>query len=77
VTSVGDPVRVSAWIVWEDGVEDLVVGQAVAWTARAVQVRFGVPPPSTRDVGVGGRRVSSMITTRVDVAVVASVGRGG
>ena len=44
VTSVGEPVRVSAWIVWEDGVEELLVGHAVAWTPRAVQVRFGVPP---------------------------------
>ena len=44
VTSVGEPVRVSAWIVWEDGVEELIVGHAVAWTPRAVQVRFGVPP---------------------------------
>ena len=44
VTSVGEPVRVSAWIVWEDGVEELIVGQAVAWTPRAVQVRFGIPP---------------------------------
>jgi hypothetical protein len=44
VTSVGEPVRVTAWIVWEDGVEELLVGHAVAWTPRAVQVRFGVPP---------------------------------
>ena len=44
MTAVGEPVRVSAWIVWEDGVEELVVGYAVAWTPRAVQVRFGVPP---------------------------------
>ena len=43
-TSVGEPVRVTAWIVWEDGVEELLVGHAVAWTPRAVQVRFGVPP---------------------------------
>ena len=40
MTSVGDPVRVSAWIVWEDGVEELIVGHAVAWTARA-PCRFG------------------------------------
>jgi len=43
-TSAGEPVRVTAWILWEDGVEELVVGHAVAWTPRAVQVRFGVPP---------------------------------
>ena len=35
------PPRVSAWILWEDGVEELVPGQAVAWTKRAVRVRFG------------------------------------
>jgi hypothetical protein len=38
------PPRVSAWILWEDGVEELVPGQAVAWTKRAVRVRFGAPP---------------------------------
>ena len=38
------PQRVSAWILWEDGVEELVQAQAVAWTKRAVRVRFGVPP---------------------------------
>jgi hypothetical protein len=36
--------RVSAWIVWEDGVEELVPAQAIAWTKRAVRVRFGSPP---------------------------------
>ena len=44
VTAAAEPVRVSAWVVWEDGVEELVVGHAVAWTPRAVQIRFGVPP---------------------------------
>jgi hypothetical protein len=44
VSFAGDPVRVTAWIVSEDGVEELVVGHAVAWTPRAVHVRFGVPP---------------------------------
>ena len=43
-STASEPVRVSAWIVWEDGVEELVVAQAVAWTPRAVQIRFGVPP---------------------------------
>jgi len=38
------PRPVSAWIVWEDGVEELVPAHAVAWTKRAVRVRFGVPP---------------------------------
>lgn len=44
LTTAGEPVRVSAWIVWEDGVEELVVGHAVAWTPKAVLIRFGVPP---------------------------------
>ena len=37
-------ITVAAWVVWEDGVEELVEGQAVAWTTRAVRVRWGVPP---------------------------------
>ena len=44
VNTAPEPVRVSAWVVWEDGVEELVVGHAIAWTPRAVQIRFGVPP---------------------------------
>ncbi|MEO7233821.1 MAG: hypothetical protein ABIW80_00455 [Lapillicoccus sp.] len=44
VSAAGEPVRVSAWVVWEDGVEELVHAYAVAWTPRAVQIRFGVPP---------------------------------
>jgi hypothetical protein len=35
---------VHAWILWEDGVEELVQAHAVAWTKRAVRVRFGAPP---------------------------------
>lgn len=38
------PPRVSAWIVWEDVVEELVPAYAIAWTKRAVRVRFGAPP---------------------------------
>jgi len=33
-----------AWILWEDGVEELVQAYAIAWTKRAVRVRFGAPP---------------------------------
>jgi len=44
VTNAGDPLRVTAWVIWEDGVEERIVGHAIAWTARAVQIRFGVPP---------------------------------
>ncbi len=44
VTTPTEPALVRAWIVWKDGVEELVVGQAVAWTRRAVRVRWGVPP---------------------------------
>jgi hypothetical protein len=38
------PPTVSAWILWEDGVEELVPAQAIAWTKRAVRVQFGAPP---------------------------------
>ena len=41
VSTPAVPARVSAWILWEDGVEELVQGYAVAWTRRAVRVRFG------------------------------------
>ena len=44
VTTSASPVPVRAWVVWEDGVEELVEGVAVAWTKRAVRVRWGVPP---------------------------------
>jgi hypothetical protein len=43
VTSSVTPHKVRAWVVWEDGVEELVDGVAAAWTKRAVQVRFGIP----------------------------------
>ena len=35
---------VKAWVLWEDGVEEQVQANAIAWTKRAVRVRFGVPP---------------------------------
>jgi hypothetical protein len=38
------PHRVHAWVLWEDGVEELVEASATAWTKRAVRVRFGAPP---------------------------------
>ena len=38
------PQQVHAWVLWEDGVEELVEAQATAWTRRAVRVRFGAPP---------------------------------
>jgi hypothetical protein len=37
-------VSVNAWVVWEDGVEELVNAHAIAWTRRAVRVKFGAPP---------------------------------
>jgi hypothetical protein len=43
VTAATAPQRVRAWVVWEDGVEELVEGVATAWTRRAVRVRFGIP----------------------------------
>jgi hypothetical protein len=44
VSIAATPQRVQAWVLWEDGVEELVPAQAVAWTKRAVMVRFGAPP---------------------------------
>ena len=38
------PQRVQAWVVWEDGFEELLPAYAIAWTRRAVLVRFGAPP---------------------------------
>ena len=38
------PPRVQAWVLWADGVEELVHAHAIAWTKRAVRVRFGAPP---------------------------------
>lgn len=43
-TVPAEPIRVQAWVVWEDGDEEVVRGHAVAWTPRAVRVRWGVPP---------------------------------
>ena len=44
IINATQPARVQAWILWEDGVEELVTGQAVAWTKRAVKIRWGSPP---------------------------------
>jgi hypothetical protein len=44
VTAPASPLLVRAWVLWEDGVEELVPAYAVAWTIRAVRVRFGAPP---------------------------------
>jgi hypothetical protein len=44
VTMATTSTPVAAWVVWEDGVEELVQGHATAWTKRAVRVRFGAPP---------------------------------
>ena len=38
------PHSVQTWILWEDRVEELVPAHAIAWTKRAVRVRFGAPP---------------------------------
>lgn len=35
---------VNAWILWEDGVEELLQSQSIARTKLAVGIRFGVPP---------------------------------
>ena len=39
VSTPAVPHPVYAWILWEDGVEELVHAHAIAWTKRAVQVR--------------------------------------
>jgi len=39
---------VHTWILWEDGVEELVQAHAIAWTKRAVRVRFETPPHMPR-----------------------------
>jgi len=44
VTTARAPVPVHVWVLWEDGVEELVQAVATAWTRRAVEVRFGAPP---------------------------------
>jgi hypothetical protein len=44
VSTPAVPQLVRAWILWEDGVEELVQAYAIAWTKRAVRVRFGTPP---------------------------------
>lgn len=43
-TTAASPAAVRAWIIWEDGVEELISGHAIAWTRRAVRVRWGIPP---------------------------------
>jgi len=35
---------VHVWVLWEEGVEELMDPQALAWTKRAVRVRFGATP---------------------------------
>ena len=44
VSTPAVPQRVDAWVLWEDGVEELLPAQAIAWTKRAVRVTFGAPP---------------------------------
>jgi hypothetical protein len=44
VSTPADPASVFAWVLWEDGVEELIQAHALAWTKRAVKVRFGAPP---------------------------------
>ena len=43
VTSATAPQKVRAWVLCEDGVEELVDSVATAWTRRAVRVQFGIP----------------------------------
>jgi hypothetical protein len=43
VSTSAAPQPVHAWILWEDGVEELIDAQVVAWTGRTVRFRFGGP----------------------------------
>lgn len=44
VTTATVPVKVVAWVLWEDGVEEQISAHAIAWTKRAVRIRWGAPP---------------------------------
>lgn len=54
--------------VWEDGAEELVRGHVIAWTRRAVRVRFGVPPESARGVGLGGSSRAELNALRLGLS---------
>ena len=37
------PERAQAWVLWEDGIQELAQAHAILWTKRAVRVRFAAP----------------------------------
>ena len=37
------PERAQAWVLWEDGIQELAQAHAILWTKRAGRVRFGAP----------------------------------
>jgi hypothetical protein len=43
------PHPVSAWILWEDGVEELVPAQAIAWTITLSKTALLSRPPPGND----------------------------
>lgn len=42
VTRAAEPIPVSAWVFWGDGVIEQIEGEAQEWTRRAVHVRWQV-----------------------------------
>jgi hypothetical protein len=59
-TVPAEPVPVRAWVIWEDGVEEQVTGQAVAWTPARRSSALGTPPAPERDLGLGCRGGSEL-----------------
>jgi len=48
ISTAGEPLRVSAWVIWEDGVEELVVGHAVAGPLGPSRSGSASRPTSTK-----------------------------
>jgi hypothetical protein len=72
VSTPAVPNRVHAWVFWEDGVEELVQGHAIAWTKQAVRVKFGAPPHQHEVwVWAGAGRASLNLTPLLDRCPVA------
>jgi len=52
-TVPAEPVPVEAWVIWEDGVEELVRGHAVAVDAACRQGSVGCPSIPAPNLGLG------------------------
>ncbi len=53
ITTSAIPSGVAAWVLSQDSVQDLVRSYAIAWTRRAVKVRWQLPPRA--DMGLRRR----------------------